>query len=825
MNKAFENAARYAEEFGWQVFPCAEGDKVPLTLHGFKDATDDPTQLQEWNRQWPNANWAVATGSVSGIYVIDPDDDDANAWFDSLWLPLGLVVTTPRGGRHIYYAYDGNGIELRNTKGKLHPHLDTRGDGGYVLLPGSKTSSKVRASNGDGEYVGDLDVSLMPDVPQAWIDQIPESQHYETLSDEEFAELQEVEKPENISPQEERVLKGLIDLMQSLPQPWHPGAGWHSTGFFVACSLWRIVNSPEYATGEAEAHRMYLESAPIHPDDPDDIWDVRWESARKQVGNQIAESPGDVPVRLEAQPIVDRLKDSRIDRLFWESKKVKDVRDLIHELRLAGATQQEAYSVSYESAAMKRFRRSGDGKSTSTWGFVTREWETAAHLEESESSPRNLEVEGGAWTPEKAESTQSRNGVPLTLLTEPERDSIRNYPNFIDFYVEAAKEIFSEPNLPLHYVNAWVALGMGVGDLGRLYYESGDKPVTLWGLCAAPSASGKTDAFRFMGSVVDAVSAEGLASIDLGDDVSAEALIEAVVDRPGAPTAMLVDEAAEILTGFHQVNSYYHKVRGAILKLYDGKASRALRKGMDKNDIGQSVDASFTSWLQAPTERILESLNEDDLASGFVGRYLVANGDKVKVTRDSLRPRFASEYQVQSGKNPLVESFTSATRAFRFEMQRGAAMGFATESVAERHLDAAQDIVAYAEKHPLSEHLVGIMIRLSENILKGAALLALSEGRTLIEMEDYLLALKSGEHWVKSMVWLVDGISMSEYRQLVEYVADAVASRPRTQKQLLTLPRLKDVKMFEVNEIIERAEREGKIVKREGSHYWEAPDE
>lgn len=57
---------------GWPVFPVGR-NKAPLTPRGFKDATTDPATISAiWNRL-PQANIGVATGSSSGLTVIDVD--------------------------------------------------------------------------------------------------------------------------------------------------------------------------------------------------------------------------------------------------------------------------------------------------------------------------------------------------------------------------------------------------------------------------------------------------------------------------------------------------------------------------------------------------------------------------------------------------------------------------------------------------------------------------------------------------------------------------------------------------------------------------------
>ena len=66
-----EAAHRYADH-GWFVFPAAPGGKVPMTEHGYLDATTGHKQIQNWWRGEPNANVAIATGAP-GPDVVDVD--------------------------------------------------------------------------------------------------------------------------------------------------------------------------------------------------------------------------------------------------------------------------------------------------------------------------------------------------------------------------------------------------------------------------------------------------------------------------------------------------------------------------------------------------------------------------------------------------------------------------------------------------------------------------------------------------------------------------------------------------------------------------------
>ncbi len=149
-------AALDATERGWYVFPLHVRRKVPSLRRNWENvATRNPDTIWSW---WSHApfNIGIATGR-SGLVVIDLDTgkgDPPAEWEaegvthgrDVLHLlaeragaqtPLDtFTVATPSGGLHLYFTPPA-GLDLHNTTGKLGWHIDTRGNGGYVVGPES----------------------------------------------------------------------------------------------------------------------------------------------------------------------------------------------------------------------------------------------------------------------------------------------------------------------------------------------------------------------------------------------------------------------------------------------------------------------------------------------------------------------------------------------------------------------------------------------------------------------------------------------------------------------------------------------------------------
>ena len=162
---------------GWRVFPCSENSKIPMK--GMTDWNDRATDdIDEITRIWtenPNANIGLATGP-SGLLVLDFDSakspqessgiENFRAAFPGRKLPPTYTVRTASGGWHLYYRTPP--VPLRNSAGRLAERVDTRGEGGYVIAPGSTVDGGVYAATNPVSACAELPewiVELLSDKP------------------------------------------------------------------------------------------------------------------------------------------------------------------------------------------------------------------------------------------------------------------------------------------------------------------------------------------------------------------------------------------------------------------------------------------------------------------------------------------------------------------------------------------------------------------------------------------------------------------------------------------------------------------------------------
>ncbi len=118
--------------FGFSVFPVPVREKRPrISWKQFQKRSPTPAEIAAWSKSDGNA--AIATGRISGIIVLDADGPEAEAEVARCGMPETPVAKTGKG-RHYYFKHPG--FEVRNFAGRIEG-CDLRGDGGYVVAPGS----------------------------------------------------------------------------------------------------------------------------------------------------------------------------------------------------------------------------------------------------------------------------------------------------------------------------------------------------------------------------------------------------------------------------------------------------------------------------------------------------------------------------------------------------------------------------------------------------------------------------------------------------------------------------------------------------------------
>ncbi len=173
-------ALHYAST-GWPVFPCRPADeevvdpatgeietkseKSPYTSNGLRGATKLDRIIRRWWKDTPDAMIGVPTGAPSGFWVLDIDipgpahPEDGRIWLAEMAdrhgaLPPTRTATTAGGGKHYLWRHH---LGVRN-RGALSKGVDTRGDGGFIIAPGSMTRDGRQY-----EWDNDLPIADAPD--------------------------------------------------------------------------------------------------------------------------------------------------------------------------------------------------------------------------------------------------------------------------------------------------------------------------------------------------------------------------------------------------------------------------------------------------------------------------------------------------------------------------------------------------------------------------------------------------------------------------------------------------------------------------------------
>jgi hypothetical protein len=133
---------------GYSLIPCNRKKRPLLTgWKAYQSRRPTAEQVDQWSKKRTTKCWAVLTGEISGLVVLDFDGKQGKALLERLG--LAPHVRTGSGGSHVYFRHPGWRVPTVNAKskrelGRLYAGLDIRADGGYAICLGSSEKGEYR---------------------------------------------------------------------------------------------------------------------------------------------------------------------------------------------------------------------------------------------------------------------------------------------------------------------------------------------------------------------------------------------------------------------------------------------------------------------------------------------------------------------------------------------------------------------------------------------------------------------------------------------------------------------------------------------------------
>lgn len=124
---------RELQDMGFNLIPVRVCEKIPaIQWARFQTERASLEEIERWRREGHNAG--IVTGVISGIIVLDCDTPEAIERAKDLGIPARTISVRTAKGCHYYFRHPGFAV---SNKANVLPGMDIRGDGGFVVAPGS----------------------------------------------------------------------------------------------------------------------------------------------------------------------------------------------------------------------------------------------------------------------------------------------------------------------------------------------------------------------------------------------------------------------------------------------------------------------------------------------------------------------------------------------------------------------------------------------------------------------------------------------------------------------------------------------------------------
>jgi hypothetical protein len=266
----------------------------------------------------------------------------------------------------------------------------------------------------------------------------------------------------------------------------------------------------------------------------------------------------------------------------------------------------------------------------------------------------------------------------------------------------------------------------------------------------------------------------------IASDFSPQSLWSEFADRRGQSSVLFRDEVSGFFNSMRR-HSYMAGMKAVLIKLFDGdNFTRRLRKERI------TVEKPFFTWLcGAVTEKLLESVTEDDVFSGFLIRFILLNPEQ----RGPTRPlQYERDYMEGRRDDRLEVPWSISAGETVLSVEKGSPYSFYLDPLAKEHFDA---YVGRLEKEgledPITEKING---RVGPLTLKLMVLFAADHpdhttrrlSRVMVGKDLLIKSIYWSEIFRSHMLRTLGGVSQSQRERKTDRVVEFITRNPGTTR-------------------------------------------
>lgn len=573
-------------------------------------------------------------------------------------------------------------------------------------------------------------------------------------------------------------------------------SGWNSTKLLRIPNTMNRKEGKDFAIVASSSGEIYSMSQL-----EDAYGDVAIEPVREAITEQMPEqtpSIMDALGKLQHNPEIVKLY---LDEPAVNTDMSKILWKLELELFRAGLSAEEVFTIA-KNAKCNKYNHPDRPKRMDADGDLWREVQRAKAT--FHDTPEPTEV-----APLEPEVVVQDNEV-LPFLTEDERYTVQEYPNFVKEYCSWASSK-TDGAIEYQVASAFTVLSSVYSDLGYAVPRYGKMGLNLWFMVLGETTlTRKSTSRQLMLRVVREYEKYCGYQIDIGSDATPEGVTSILSERGNKTSLLHRDEVQGMFKDFIN-KTYMASAAERFTELYDGHVPVVIRSSKDKAQT-KRTETNFIMYLMGITSKVADVLTTEYFRSGFLARFLYVVADSPQRTKESEDIQQADEYEVNVRDKNMEAMIKSLFESVTFWQKKGGQRPMRmTDAALKRFNDFKWEMGNFAETHSEKESIEPSRQRLALSVWKISVLLAMHERSELIETRHVITSIYYAQDWFKNLIRMAKAISASEWQRDVDRLEALVSDRGGRVRYEEAYRKFSHKKKREFDEMVEALSSQARV--------------